>query len=331
METLSFHFLNVKDGDCSIIKHGSGHISIIDVCNARKEKKEIEFLESYLLENKYKSLGNFQQKKHPVNPIEYLKNFNESSVFRFILTHPDMDHMDGIKNFFEDFSPTNFYDTDNNEEKTFEKGSPYREEDWLFYKNLRDTDPSTNPKRLTVYSGDSAAYRTENWDGETPGDAFYVLSPTLDLVKESNETGNYNDLSYVILYRSSGGKILMSGDSGDKTWEHLLETHKSKIENIDLLIAPHHGRKSLKSYEFLDVLKPKLTFFGNARSEHLAYHHWSNRELSYITNNQANCMIVDCSGDNLVLYVTHEPFAKKLNNNTFYSENYKGYYIGPIS
>jgi len=28
------HFLNVRSGDCSIIKHGSGRISIIDVNNA---------------------------------------------------------------------------------------------------------------------------------------------------------------------------------------------------------------------------------------------------------------------------------------------------------
>ena len=29
------HYLNVKEGDCSIIQHGSGRISVIDVCNAR--------------------------------------------------------------------------------------------------------------------------------------------------------------------------------------------------------------------------------------------------------------------------------------------------------
>lgn len=32
----TFHFLNVKNGDCSIIKHVSNHLSVIDVCNARK-------------------------------------------------------------------------------------------------------------------------------------------------------------------------------------------------------------------------------------------------------------------------------------------------------
>ena len=47
--------------------------------------------------------------------------------------------------------------------------------------------------------------------------------------------------------------------------------HRSFVTNIDLLIAPHHGRDSERSYDFLDVLKPKMTFFGNANSEHLAY------------------------------------------------------------
>ena len=30
------HFLNVNDGDCSIIEHLSGHITVIDVSAAEK-------------------------------------------------------------------------------------------------------------------------------------------------------------------------------------------------------------------------------------------------------------------------------------------------------
>ena len=48
----SFHFLNVKDGDCSVIEHGSGHVSVIDVCNARKpeNKRDMSFAEYQYLE-----------------------------------------------------------------------------------------------------------------------------------------------------------------------------------------------------------------------------------------------------------------------------------------
>ena len=138
MPTRTFHFLNVKNGDCSIIEHSSGNVSVIDVCNAEKVTET--------LIEKARVLGNFQQNKHPVNPIEYLNKFEIDSVFRFILTHPDRDHMDGIKDFFEHFNPINFWDTDNNKELEFEQGSSYNEDDWNFYKQIRDSNSQTDPK-----------------------------------------------------------------------------------------------------------------------------------------------------------------------------------------
>ena len=74
-----------------------------------------------------------------------------SSVFRYIQTHPDMDHMDGIKVFFSELNPINFLDTDNNKEMISPWDSPlYREGDWVFYKTLRDKNPASDPKRLTL-------------------------------------------------------------------------------------------------------------------------------------------------------------------------------------
>lgn len=326
------HFLNVKDGDCSIIQHGSGHVSVIDVCNARKKKDLATLLSEMSNVNMQKAAGsgNLNQKSYPVNPIDYLKNFNITSIFRFVITHPDMDHMDGIKDVFEEFNPINFYDTDNAKEINFPENSPYRKEDWEFYKSLRDGKPESAPKRLTLFSGDSGPYRTRDWDGNPPGDAFYVLAPTPELVEEANGCGNFNDCSYVILYYGAGGKVLFSGDAHDKTWEHIISTHSSKIQDIDLLIAPHHGRKSDRDYSFLDILKPKMTFFGNAKSEYLAYSAWSYRGLPYITNNQANCMIVDAGDNNMPIYVTNETFARQQNQYTFYSDTFKGWFLTNI-
>ena len=331
MRTQTFHFLNVKDGDCSIIEHGSGHVSVIDVCNAEKVTTPMSDSELRYFTEKARVAGNFQQKKHPVNPVEYLNKFNIDSVFRFILTHPDMDHMDGIKDFFECFSPINFWDTDNNKEMEFPEGSPYNEEDWNFYKQIRDGKPESDPKRLTLFSGSEGKYWSQNDFGQSPGDALYVLAPTPELVQQANEAEDYNDASYVILYHGSGGKILLSGDSHDNTWEHILDNWENAVKDVDLLIAPHHGRKSGRSYDFLDTVNPKMTFFGNARSEHLAYSAWYSRDLEYITNNQANCMVVDCSGNNLTLYVTYETFARKYNPSTYYSSTYDAWYLKEIT
>ena len=124
---------------------------------------------------------------------------------------------------------------------------------------------------------------------------------------------------------------LFAGDSHDETWRHILAEHREDVTNIDLLIAPHHGRDSKRSYEFLDTLNPKLTFFGNAPSEHLAYGAWNRRYLSKITNNQAGCMVVDAQESPMHLWVTNKSFAERVNRATCYNKEVKAWYVGPIT
>ncbi|MDE2717745.1 MAG: hypothetical protein OXI33_12150 [Chloroflexota bacterium] len=330
----TIHFLNVKEGDCSIIEHNSGHTTVIDVCNAKPAEPPHEALMEMMAKSERGISGNFQQKKYPVNPINYVNDHGISSIFRYVQTHPDMDHMDGIEALFAEFSPTNFWDTDNTKEMQVAswEGSPYRATDWSFYKHLRDTDPGEEPKRLTLYSGARGHYYNQALDGTGGGDGLHVLAPTKELVDAANEADDdYNHCSYVILYCTGDSRIVFGGDSHDATWEHILEHHKADVTDIDLLIAPHHGRKSGRSYEFLDTLTPTLTFFGNARSEHLAYGAWRDRGLSIVTNNQANCMVVDASTYPMTLYVTHENFARRVNSSTYCSDAFKAWYVGPIT
>src|SRR6266576_6352600 len=94
------HFLNVNQGDCSIIEHNSGRITVIDVCNASPTNFMAEAITKIAAMSQKGVLGNFNQKKYPVNPVSYVNNLGVTSIHRFILTHPDMDHMDGIETFF---------------------------------------------------------------------------------------------------------------------------------------------------------------------------------------------------------------------------------------
>ena len=326
------HFLNVKQGDCSIIEHGSGRVTVIDVCNAGPIDIVSETVDASFAKREKGIAGNFKQKEYPVNPVSYLKKHGIDSVFRFVATHPDMDHLDGIKHFFETFEPSNFWDTNNNEEKTFEEGSPFNQEDWDFYKSLRDATSDIAVKRLTLHSGARGKYYNQTEEGKGGGDGLSILASTPELVTNANECGDYNDCSYVILYRCNGLKVVFGGDSHDETWEHILKTHEEDVSDIDLLIAPHHGRDSGRSYDFLDVLKPKMTFFGNANSEHLAYDKWNTRKLAFITNNQAGCMIADGEDKTgMDIYVTHEPFAKSANPFTYYSEIHKAYFYKSLA
>ena len=350
------HFLNVKDGDCSIIQHPSGRTTVIDVCNASVPEPVSEALYAAFAKLEKGSGGNHQQKRYPVNPISYLQDHKVSEIFRFMLTHPDMDHMDGIKALFQAFPPTNFWDTDNQKEMGAAswQGSPYKSEDWQFYKNIRDNGPTSNPKRLALLSRDTGPFYNQSYTStqlidpfkrnaevshgytsavglpEEYGDRIWILGPTEDLVDEANRTQDYNDCSYVILVVTSQHRVVFGGDSHDKTWDYILETYREAIGDIDLLIAPHHGRSSGRSYKFLDVLKPKLTLFGNARSEHLAYSAWNYRNLPYITNNQAGCIIADDNAGTMNIYVTHENFARTRNPYTWWNSGLNAWYLQQV-
>jgi len=332
----TFHFLNVKEGDCSIIQHGSRRVSVIDVSNARHpvtasvaDSAFTQLMKAY--SDSQSNSGNFGQKDFPVNPIEYMRHHGITDVFRFILTHPDMDHMDGIKDFCEAFPPTNFWDTKNTCEKDWGNNTRYREEDWDFYSAIHDGRLNSGPKRLTLHSGDHGQFYNRCGDGSIGGDGITILAPTPELVANANDTDDHNDASYVILYNSPAGRIIVAGDSHDETWDHIIAHHKDLVENVDLLVAPHHGRHSDRDFSFLDILRPKLTLFGNASSEHLAYGAWNSRGLPIITNNQANCVIVDTDGNVMQVYGTNETFARSRNSATTYSVARGGWYLGWIA
>ncbi|MCL1880812.1 MAG: hypothetical protein FWF76_01385 [Oscillospiraceae bacterium] len=324
------HFLNVGEGDCIWIKHNSGHNTVIDVSCAKKEIEKSIVAETYNLDRHSNLSGNYNQKAYPDNPITYLEKFDVKSVFRFILTHPDMDHMDGIKDFFEVFSPINFWDTDNNKvmDSSGWTKSKYNKDDWDFYQKNRERESS--PKVLHLYTGSEGQYFNQSENGEGGGDGLHILAPTEDLISTANDTKDYNDCSYVILYKTSKFRILFAGDSSDKTWDYILANHSEDIENIDVLIAPHHGRKTGGNDEYLDVLNPKLSLLGNAKSENLAYNAWISRKLEHFTNNQAGNIILDVQSNKIRILFSNEIFSKKWEEYS-YDSKLKAYCVGELT
>lgn len=309
----TIHFLNVLEGDCNIIQHDSNRITVIDISNGYNDydtAEEIAVKNSQIRKDMYlktqvpSDKKDYKQKAQPDNPIFYLKQKGIKNIFRFIVSHPDMDHLDGIKDFFEEFNISNVWDTNNKKEISNKANSGgYNMEDWKFYKNLRDgkITPST---RLTYYSGNSSLYYNE--------DFIEILSPTQSILNSCNEKGDWNDSSYVLLYtppKTNGGhwKILFAGDSEDLTWEHIVKNHAEKVKNIDILFAPHHGRDSGRNFDFLKSLTPTITLFGNASSKHLAY---TKYPKIHITNNQAGYIILDISSERIEIFVKNLEFAK---------------------
>lgn len=317
------HFLNVKDGDCAIIQHLSGRVSMIDICNGNAEAGAALDERMTILEG---LKGNRNQKAYPVNPLNYLSDIGVTSIFRFILTHPDMDHMDGIKQLFTRFSVNCFWDTANNKIMEESGFGSFKKEDWEFYQKRRK-----GKNVLNVYDGSINKYYNRDDNGGR-GDFLYVLAPTPALVRDANTHKNYNNCSYVVLYHECGRKILFCGDAEEKEWNVLLKKYGSLLTDIDVLFAPHHGRKTGGNDCFLDILKPKLTLFGNAKSKYLNYTDWNNRGLLHFTNNEGGNFVLLNQDGVIYVYCSNKSFAEDFTTSqgytSTYNESFKAWYLG---
>lgn len=305
------HFLNVSPGDCTVIQHNSGRVSIIDICcgNLPLSQKTItDLIEQAAVR------GNFRMCERSTNPLEYLGGLDIDSIFRFILTHPDMDHMDGFDALLSAHTLANYWDSGVRKEKpAFAQQSRYKEADWDRYVQVRDGNGGATV--INARSGSKFKFANRLEDGTDGGDGLHVLAPDQSLVDAANSGDDCNDGSYVLLYKSVGGDIIIPGDAHDCTWEYVL-SHYPEVSDVKLLIAPHHGRGSGRSYDFLDKLNPKLTLFGCAPSKDLDYNAWNNRGLEKITSNQAGNVVLDCHEQGIDVYVENEVFARKYRSDT---------------
>jgi beta-lactamase superfamily II metal-dependent hydrolase len=321
------HFLNVGNGDCIIIEHGSGHVTMIDICSGNLVQKRAESIAN-IIEEAIK--GNFQMADKPTNPISYLKKIGHTSLFRFILSHPDMDHLNGFKALREQIGFANFWDSGVRREKPdFGEGCPYSEEDWDEYVAVRDGNRQ-GIKVVTPKAGGQFQFANKKEDGSAGGDGLNIASPDQAWVDEVNKNNDLNAGSYIITYHTAGGIFIFPGDAHDHGWNFATTKYPGYVNNCSILIAPHHGRKSERSFDFLDKIKPKLALFGCAPSEHLAYDAFSRREIHVITNNQAGNVIMDSGDNGIDVYVENRIFAQKHEGFDENKQKHGCYFIGYV-
>ncbi len=327
------HFLNVGKGDCSIIEHFSGRVTMIDICggNAAEEMLNASSIFRTLLDDvtpKTTLAGDYGMRNSPTNPLTYLSRHSIKSPFRFILSHPDMDHLDGFDALCSKVGIANFWDNGLRKDKPDFSNGPYQEADWDTYEKVRDKKRE-GITVVTPLAGASFSFANAG-DPENRGDCLHIVAPDATLVKTANDSEDHNDGSYVIVYHSAGGKIIFPGDAHDGTWEYVLKHHSNLVANCAVLIAPHHGRDSDRNYDFLDTLKPGLTLFGYAESEHLGYEAYTQRGLLKITNNQAGNVVLEPTDEGIKVFVENRKFAETFDHFDATNTNCGSYFIGRL-
>jgi len=269
MNKTVLHFLNVGHGDCTIIEHASGRITMIDINNSKSlSDKEVENLAAALGISTWefrtrgslnaatgKSWEDFYKDKL-VDPHEYFKsNFkDDSSVFRYIQTHPDMDHMSGLHRFFmqEKVPVWNFWDVAHAKtllDVDFDKAR-YDWYDWEAYEKLR-TGNGPDGKSHQVKNNlrfAKASYWSE--------DGISVLSPSQELIDFSDAKESWNNVSYVLRLDYGGRSVILPGDAVQEAWAEVVDQVHPNLLNADILKASHHGRKSGYHKDAVDIIKP---------------------------------------------------------------------------
>lgn len=285
-----FHFLDVGHGDCTIVDIPN-RLTVIDINNCKTLARESETE----LKNRYRkdasnpflrgaaaALGGGGGTSRPVNlfteiiaqmaeaerklkeakdkltnPIDYLKaRFAGRSIFRYIQTHPDMDHMAGIHRLLEEgILIENFWDTDHcisKDEDALRSGEVnHNIQDWHTYLRLRNSQNGPTVLRLTY--GATGNFWTE--------DGISIWSP-VDRRHCKNPDANPNALSYVLLFQVGKCNIVIGGDATEEMWDELYKKWGGRSIKIHLLKASHHGRKSGYHREVVKAMNPDVTILS---------------------------------------------------------------------
>lgn len=262
---------SVGNGDMFYIKHGSDNFTVIDCCIDDSNKEEIV--------------------------DEIIQESSSRGVTRFISTHPDEDHIHGIEYLNSKWPIINFYCVKNNVSKEDESDS-FKE-----YCKLRDSD-----KSFYVYKGCRRKWLNLE-DEERGSSGLHILWPDTDNkdfkneLEKANNGESPNNISIILQYNCPA-KFLWMGDIETD----FIEKVKDYIdfEEVDIVFAPHHGRKSGKiPNDILQKLNPKIIIVGEAPSEDLNYY----SEYNTITQNSAGDIIFEVEEDLINIYVSNSNYS----------------------
>ena len=265
---------SVGNGDMFSIRHNSDNFTQIDCCLC------VDTADDHIADLKVQSKG--------------------KGISRFISTHPDQDHLQGIELLDAKMPIHNFYVVKNQATKSEETAS------FKHYCKLRDDTAKA------FYISKGVARKWMNLAGEERGSAgIQVLWPDISneyfkkALAEGDAGESYNNMSAVIRYELEGGVSFMwLGDLETDFMESIVDD--IELEKSTVVFASHHGRQSGKIPDsWLKKLDPQIIVIGEAPSRHLHYY----TGYTTITQNKAGDISMECIGDKVHIYVSNPEYG----------------------
>ena len=285
---------SVGNGDMFYIRHNSDNFTIIDCSLSDKTRTSI------------------------LDELDRARN--GKGVQRFISTHPDQDHFQGLVYLDDHITILNFYCVKNATTKETETS------DFERYRQLHDD----TKKAYYLYKGCSRRWMNEGCD-ERGSAGISILWPDTDnqgfkdALKNAAQGGSPNNISPIIQYSLENGvTALWMGDLETDFMESIED--EVDLPKADLLFAPHHGRKSGRVPKaWLNDMEPKIVVVGEAPSAELEYYQGYNT----ITQNTAGHIVFECESGEVHIYVSESGYSVDflVNKNR---PNADGYYLGTL-
>jgi len=198
-------------------------------------------------------IGLFGEDSSEFSPLLHLKNsWNVNQLDYVVITHPHLDHLDDILNF------------DKLEPKVFSRPKHLSKENIM--SDIRDEDKEKFEKYFEINERYNFPLGENNPNDPNNPENYGDLIIKNYTPRTCSED-NINNHSLIKVFSYAGIKVIIPGDNEKCSFEELLEDNDfvQTIRDSDILLAPHHGRKSGYNDDFINLVNPRLVVISDGR------------------------------------------------------------------
>lgn len=197
--------------------------------------------------------------------------FWDREIELVVLTHPDLDHYEGLIAVFRSYNVKNYMATslESKDASFILLDSLIQEEEVNFIKAKNGLNLSINDLEIKVLNPPNFEYQ---------------------------ETETQNDHSVVVLLKYLNFDALFTGDIEDEISDQL--SVFSGLKNIEYLKVPHHGSKNGLSKSLLDAANPRLSVISVGKKN--SYGHPHKEVIDMLEKSDTQVLRTDEIGDVIV-------------------------------
>ncbi len=216
---MNLHIWDVQHGSAAYLKTPTGRHLVFDL-----------------------GVGDTSKRDEFFSPLRHIRSLGIRQLDLVLITHPHRDHLDDIVE-FDGLSPIVLHRPQHLTEAQIRAGNrpgDSRILDKYLEIDRRYTHPVPEAFHIAI---------PMNWGME-----IVTYQPT------GCDVSNLNNHSIVTFLRHEGSTVCIPGDNESQSWQELLalSSFRTWLAQVDVLVAPHHGREAGYCEDIFQYCRPRL-------------------------------------------------------------------------